>query len=588
MDETSTATIEFRPNSWLENAGIVGLIRVLKNNSRTRSRKSFKLDVGKDTLKVNSKVLDNFSDLYFNFFVDKYGKTTRYPRILEEESSLVTLKENNFKDFDSNSLKKITDWFDKIVKYSVNSASYKKVIKFLNSDFDIQKEVKDCNKKIRILNKKNFLTKNPEEANKLIAELVDQLLKIIDYFKTKEAKKYFPAKTLCYTVINKGWNGVSFLNPQAKNLDFYDDYQKYFVEPVQNYLQEDHSKDKYLCSTCGRPMKKLEYSYGFINGMGYDLNRKTSNAWNFKNDLYICPICQFEYSLIPAGFTYNLTGQGIFINENSSIRNLSGENDYIFSNMMEEIRNNTQTSPYRAFASAFKEAEANGQNSVMANIQLITYNDDHYNFQIIPVVASKVLSKAVNEKYTVKDGSEKSILASLYNAGISNFRGNNYFSILDGVMDCLFNNTNLFNIIQELELLEVGNTDGCYYNTFQIMSIIKMNGWFLNDLHKYQESKIMDVEIEKLNKARGCGMHVRQGYDNEKLAKSLAYKMLEALRANSIERFMQLLLNAYLYLDKTVPKIFIETQSEPAVFKEYAFAFIAGLIGSNFDDQKNK
>ncbi|NRO20556.1 hypothetical protein IMAU60211_00854 [Lactobacillus helveticus] len=583
MGETSTVTIDFRINSWLENAGIVGLTRILKANSRYR--RSYKEK--ENTLEVYPKVFDNFSDLYFNFFIKNYGQATRYWRIVSEENFLKSLKENGFKDFDNKKLKELTDWFDNVLKYSVNSASYKKVIKFINSDYDIKAEVKDCNKKIRTLNKKNFLTKSPEEAKEILQELINQLLKAIEYFSTDQARKYFPAKTLSYTVINKAWNGVSFLNPQAKNLDFYDDYQNYFVAPVQKYLQEDHSKDKYICSTCGRPIKRLEYSYGFLNDMGYDLNRKTSNAWNFKNDLYICPVCQFLYSLVPAGFTYNMASQGIFINENSSIRNLQGKNDATFNSMMRDIRSNTQTSPYRAFSAAFRVAEASGQNAALANIQLITYNNDHYNFQIIPIVASKVLIKAVEKKYTVKQtGEVKSYLANLYNAGISNFRGAGYYSILDNVLNCLFNNTNLFSIIQELELLKVGNTAGCYYNTFQIMTVIRMNGWFLNELHKYRRSENpMKVEEDKLTKARGCGMHVRMGYDNENKAKTLAYKMLEAIRANSTDRFMELLLNAYLYLDKTVPKIFIETQSNTEVFKEYAFAFIAGLIGSSNAEQ---
>ncbi|NRO40863.1 hypothetical protein IMAU60212_01006 [Lactobacillus helveticus] len=579
MGETSTVTIDFRINSWLENAGIVGLTRILKANPRYKEKEN--------TLEVDPKVFDNFSDLYFNFFIKNYGQATRYWRIVSEENFLKSLKENGFKDFDNKKLKELTDWFDNVLKYSVNSASYKKVIKFINSDYDIKAEVKDCNKKIRTLNKKNFLTKSPEEAKEILQELINQLLKAIEYFSTDQARKYFPAKTLSYTVINKAWNGVSFLNPQAKNLDFYDDYQNYFVAPVQKYLQEDHSKDKYICSTCGRPIKRLEYSYGFLNDMGYDLNRKTSNAWNFKNDLYICPVCQFLYSLVPAGFTYNMASQGIFINENSSIRNLQGKNDATFNSMMRDIRSNTQTSPYRAFSAAFRDAEASGQNAALANIQLITYNNDHYNFQIIPIVASKVLIKAVEKKYTVKQtGEVKSYLANLYNAGISNFRGAGYYSILDNVLNCLFNNTNLFSIIQELELLKVGNTAGCYYNTFQIMTVIRMNGWFLNELHKYRRSENpMKVEEDKLTKARGCGMHVRMGYDNENKAKTLAYKMLEAIRANSTDRFMELLLNAYLYLDKTVPKIFIETQSNTEVFKEYAFAFIAGLIGSSNAEQ---
>ena len=66
-------------------------------------------------------------------------------------------------------------------------------------------------------------------------------------------------------------------------------------------------------------------------------------------------------------------------------------------------------------------------------------------------------------------GEVKSYLASLYNAGISNFRGVNYYGILDGVMNCLFNNTNLFNIIYQLELLKLSNTEGRFYNDFQIM-----------------------------------------------------------------------------------------------------------------------
>lgn len=584
MDVANTTTVNFRINSWMENAGIVGLMRILKNDPRYLNSYS----MSESAVKFDPKVLDNFSDLYFKFFIKNYGQVIRYSKIINEENWLRTLEDKDFREFDEKDLKRLTDWFDNIVKYSVNSASYKKVIKFINSDFDVKAEVKSCNKKIRTLNKKNFLTKNSDEAKEILQELINQLLKIIEYFSISQAKKYFPAKTLNYIIINKAWNGVSFLNPQTKNLDFYEDYQNYFVVPVQEYLQEDHAKDKYVCSTCGRPVKKLKYSYGFINNMGYDLNKKTSNAWNFKNDLYICPICQFLYSLIPAGFTYNMRGQGIFINENSSIRNLQGKNGLVFSNMMRKISDSTRTSPYRALSAAFKDEEASGQHPPLGNIQLITYDTDHYNFQIVPIVASKVLTKAVEHTYSVKQtGEVKNYLASLYNAGISNFRGMNYYGILDRVMNCLFNNTNLFSIIYQLELLKLSNIEGRFYNDFQIMTVIRMNGWFLNELHKYRGSKIMKIEENKLTKVRGCGMHLRMGYDNENKAKSLAYKMLEAIRTNNIDRFMELLLNAYLYLDKTVPKIFIETQSETEVFKDYAFAFIAGLIGKSEKEQNN-
>lgn len=56
MGETSTVTIDFRINSWLENAGIVGLTRILKANPRYR--RSYKEK--ENTLEVDPKVFDNF------------------------------------------------------------------------------------------------------------------------------------------------------------------------------------------------------------------------------------------------------------------------------------------------------------------------------------------------------------------------------------------------------------------------------------------------------------------------------------------------------------------------------------------------
>lgn len=34
MDVANTTTVNFRINSWMENAGIVGLMRILKNDPR--------------------------------------------------------------------------------------------------------------------------------------------------------------------------------------------------------------------------------------------------------------------------------------------------------------------------------------------------------------------------------------------------------------------------------------------------------------------------------------------------------------------------------------------------------------------------
>lgn len=571
--------IQFKLNSWLENAGIVGLTRILPKD---------KYEGDWNTLSVSTDELDNFANDYFSFFVKKYGKYIRYQQIISMKDQLQNWRDDEFDDFSENNLETLLEWFDDTLKYSINSNSYKKVIKFLNDDFDVVGEVKECNKLIRILKKKNELTKNHDEAIQVLKEMTSKFIQIIDYFEVPQAKKYFPAKTLSYIVINNAWNGVSFLNPQAKNLDFYDDFQNYFVQPVKDYLAEDHSKDKYICSTCQRPMKKLEYSYGFLNGMGYDLNRKTSNAWNFSNDLYICPICQLMYSVVSAGFTYNLSNQGIFINDNSSIIQLEESNNQMLESMTSDLAKNSRTSPYRAFASVFKNELAKSEKYAMSNVQVITYDDSKYSFKIIPAIASEVLKYAANKNW--KNGS--TMLTSLYSTGIQGFRGENYYSIFSAVINQLMNNTDLTNLIYTMELLKVTKTQGCRYSTFNIMNLICMNARLINEISKLKGgSNIMEVNEDKLHKMRGCGVGIREGYAskaNENKAQTLAYRMLEALRSNNIEQFMDLLLNAYLYLDKIVPSVFISSQIDQKVFKQYGYAFVAGLIGEEFDSEESK
>ena len=138
MDAANNTTVNFRINSWMENAGIVGLMRILKNDPRYLNSYS----MSESAVKFDPKVLDNFSDLYFKFFIKNYGQVIRYSKIINEENWLRTLEDKDFREFDEKDLKRLTDWFDNIVKYSANSASYKKVIKFINSDFDVKAEVK--------------------------------------------------------------------------------------------------------------------------------------------------------------------------------------------------------------------------------------------------------------------------------------------------------------------------------------------------------------------------------------------------------------------------------------------------------------
>lgn len=73
MTSEQPTKISFQMESWLENAGIVGLYRILDDEAEIQDR----------SLTVPVDLLANFSDKYFNFFTkaNGYGQLTRFQKI---------------------------------------------------------------------------------------------------------------------------------------------------------------------------------------------------------------------------------------------------------------------------------------------------------------------------------------------------------------------------------------------------------------------------------------------------------------------------------------------------------------------------
>lgn len=564
--------ISFHMESWLENAGIVGLYRILDDEAEIQDR----------SLTVPVDLLVNFSDKYFNFFTkaNAYGQLTRFQKVLSFKHLLKKWQETNFTDFNNDDLAKLNDWYKNVLKYLAKSNSYKKIYQLIDDDLDVLEKIKLIDGLLKKVNRKNFLKKDPELARELVGQVVEQILMLIKYFERPDSQKYFPAKTLCYTIINNAWNGVSLLNPKTKIINFYDDYQQYFVEPVKEYLAEDHTKDKFVCSTCGRPMKNQKISYGLLNGMGYDTAKKTSNAWDFNNDQFICPICRLMYSCVSAGFSYNMSKQGIFINYNRSLEELIEKNDGVYYNLIQGIKFN-DVSPFRAFTTSFAEQLAGKERFELADVQVISYNDGHYNFTVIPPLAAKVIAKAVKSPFGKNN--EHNLLSFLYSIGIKDFRGIKYYRIYDEVIRRLFNSTNLVSLIYEMEMLMSSQSSNIRFNQSHIMALLNINTLFLKELFR-EEGQEVDIKKEDLSSMRGAGVHVLKYYqkhENANKANALAYKLLQAINSSNPEKFMTILLSVYASQHQLVPSRLINTLDQPEIFKQYALAFIAGLIGKN-------
>ena len=73
MTSEQPTKISFQMESWLENAGIVGLYRILDDEAEIQDR----------SLTVPVDLLTNFSDKYFNFFTKSngYGQLIRFQKM---------------------------------------------------------------------------------------------------------------------------------------------------------------------------------------------------------------------------------------------------------------------------------------------------------------------------------------------------------------------------------------------------------------------------------------------------------------------------------------------------------------------------
>lgn len=88
-----------------------------------------------------------------------------------------------------------------------------------------------------------------------------------------------------------------------------------------------------------------------------------------------------------------------------------------------------------------------------------------------------------------------------------------------------------------------------------------------------------------LGLANASGYYLRQAYKekgSEDKLNGIAYRLLNSLKTNNRNMFMDTLLNCYLYTRKEVPSVFLEALKDEEVFKHIGYAFVMNLI----DDKK--
>ncbi|MBC1424249.1 type I-B CRISPR-associated protein Cas8b1/Cst1 [Listeria seeligeri] len=543
--------IEIRANEWLQNAGIVGFLNIVgKENVR----------IDGQTLYFSTEVLENFETKYFNYFINEYKETLAWYKIVSYKEKMEYYRVEDFASFDEKALDDLNKYIKDVVKFYLKKSNYIKVFPLIDSKANVEEWLSKLSL-IKLSKKQKF------EEGKLalfeeVKETYNQLDAIIDFCASEKGLKYLGAKNLIYSVINKGWEGVSFLYQKTKFIDPYEDYENAFLKPVFEYLDTDLSKSKYNCFICNQPIKNLNLGLSFMNDIGFDIKKKTSHVWDFNNDVATCPVCRLIYSCVPAGFTY-VYGEGMFVNDSFSIDKLLDVNVHMRESILhfnnEGINSNN---PYRALVESITMEKEDKRRYELADIQLVRYENEHYRFNIL----SKKMLHILNDS--------KTILKSLIKCGYK--EGNLNVNLYKEVIQHLMNNENLFTLIHKLIFYKQTDVK-VYYDVSHIAGILEINTKFLRGVNVK-----MSEEIE-LDKVQFYGKLFKEGYYDKKSENKIpgiTYKLLNALKVNDKDGFMDTLLNSYSYLSKPIPSEFIKVFSNKETFKTIGYAFMLGVSGN--------
>lgn len=515
-------TYKLRINDFMYNAGVLGFYRILEHVD-----KEHLVSIEGNAMNIKKEVINNFTNDYINTMIYNFKKETKWHNITSKKSWIKSLELND-------ELKDKIENFYKDVKNAMWSASYKSGYESIKDrvEFNPYKELESIKKDTALL------------------EIKESIIRIIEHL--EEYREVYCMKDIIYTKINLFWENVAFLNTQKNKSDIKVEYEKSFVQPFVEYLENERKSDLSCMECSNKIIKKEAFSMSWIKDMGIDLNRKKSSFWNFKEDTFICPICNLIYSCIPLGFTI-VKNRAVFINNNESIDSLIKDNNMVILNIEDQkdisnVYNKVITNYINKLIQSENDKSTIYEPKNIQVIKRIPLNGEYkYEFNIISKDKLEVIRRS-------KRNFEKLVNTNLYERVLSN--------LLSGIRQ--------YNLINEI----------LYKNDrFEVISVREILKIELNSMGgiNVQEKEIqinsMIFEGEKLQRAFEA-----KGENKNKL-ESFKYQLQDALNANSVEKFMKIFIRFYGGLGIAMPnnKGIKNLITNVEDFKLYGYAYVYGL-----------
>ena len=293
---------------FLKNAGIVGL-KYLLDESELQENIHYGITDDLQAIWIEDEfaATADWTDMYFKAFVKCYGSDTVYRVALDKIDAIL---EKSGQD----------DWKQDTCKDDLKFINDKLLSNSYKSGFETIKD-KIENPQVYELLKVSKIKESMERQ-----ELCERLKELKEFLEQPLCEETFSMKSIIYNIINRFWDGKSFLLRANASKDMRIIFDADFSEPLRKYIIADHTKSKDMCIDCSDLMdSKEKVSIAFMKEQADDLARKRSSFWNCKVDAYLCPLCAFVYALVPLGFQY-VGNKFLFINANTSVNQLLSSN----------------------------------------------------------------------------------------------------------------------------------------------------------------------------------------------------------------------------------------------------------------------
>ena len=556
---------------WQWNAALVGFINIVgKNNINF---------IDNDTIEFSPNILVGFENKFFDYLIKTYEETLSWYKIVSFKDFYYLHVQEHFDNFDLESLKFLNNYIGNVKKY-LKSNSYKAAYELIKPEGNmLEIEKKLC--KVKEPKNKEQFSENKAKIIYEVEKVIIILKKAIEYCESANGKRHIAAKNIIYTIVKNAWSGVSFLNRTPTEKDVYLDYKNYFVEPAIDYLKSDDSKYKYTCFSCNCKMKDMGNDMSFLTETGFDTARKSSHVWNFQNDIAICPICKLIYSCLPAGMTYAY-GKGLYVNANVRLIDAIQINNKIKKEILTPEKGQMHL-VYPALIKTLQEQKNETEKYELADIQVVRYENETYRFSMLSRKMQEIIVNSKND---------------LNNIIKATFEENNeVVRIYDTVIDRVFNSQNLFTLIHRMLYYKIANSSKCHFIGGQINNLLCINQRIYKSFGGLKMEKTLEQSEETFDLvklANKAGYYLRKAYNDkgsDNKLPGICYRLLNALKTGNDEIFMDVILNCYLYINATVPKVITEVLGDDKGFSTMGYAFVAGLIdgkNSNENSGKNK